>query len=110
MRPLFGLILTAVFVAPFGFASDALAACNGASGQAQAIGIAKYNSKIQYRNVDKLRRCENPGTELNTHCDALTQEELSVAVDEYFDALNQPQGNSIQPSYRSQSSNTGWRN
>jgi len=43
---------------------------------AQAIGIAKYNSKIQYRNVDKLRRCENPGTELNTHCDALAQEEL----------------------------------
>ncbi|MCY4228585.1 MAG: hypothetical protein OXF20_13025 [Gammaproteobacteria bacterium] len=77
---------------------------------AQAIGIAKYNSKIDYRNVDKLRRCENPGTELNTDCDPLTQEELEVAVDEYFDALNQPQGNSNQPSYRSQGSNTGLRN
>ena len=75
----------------------------------QVLGVAKYYSKIQYQNVDKLRRCENPATELNTHCDPLTQEELNVAVDEYFDALNQPQNNSNQPTYQSQSSGS-WRN
>ncbi len=78
----------------------------------KAIGVAKYNSTIRYEEVNRLRRCEDPGTELNTHCDPLTPEELRAAINEYFDTLNQPQGSSNQPTYRSSSSgnDAGMRN
>ena len=65
---------------------------------AQAIGTARHAAALPYGEVHEIRRCKEPGTTMNTHCDPLTQQDLNDAVDAYFDALDQPQG---QPSHRS---------
>ncbi|MCY4292498.1 MAG: hypothetical protein OXC72_12185, partial [Roseovarius sp.] len=59
----------------------------------QAIGLGTHDAVLDYGDVHKVRRCENPGTRMNTHCDPLTPDELSVAIDEYFDALEEPENN-----------------
>ncbi len=63
----------------------------------QAIGIARHKSALPYGDVHEIRRCKEPGTTMNTHCDPLTQQDLSDAVDAYFDALEQQPSGSTPP-------------
>lgn len=78
--------------------------------QSEAIGVAKHNSVLEYKDVNQLRRCKIPSLELNTHCDPLTPAELDEAVAQYIIELEPVIENILNennPLYGNQANNTG---